>query len=70
MRLSISHIDKDNFLSVYPQACMEAFKEINIRNGFIVTGLVPYNPTHVLDNMQVQFKTATLPGSYHGINTG
>ena len=32
----------------------------------MVTGLVPYNPVHVLANLQVQFKMPTPPGSSHG----
>jgi hypothetical protein len=67
MRLGINHMDKVDFLSAYPQARFEAFKEASVRNGFMATGLVPYNPAHVLANLQVQFKTPTPPGSSHGM---
>jgi hypothetical protein len=67
MRLGINHMDKIDFLLAYPQARFEAFKEASIRNGFMATSLVPYNPVHVLANLQVQFKTPTPPGSSHGM---
>jgi hypothetical protein len=35
----------------------------------MVTGLVPYDPQHVLSTLQVQFKTPTPPGTSHGINS-
>jgi hypothetical protein len=66
MRLGINHINKVDFLSIYPQARSEAFKDSNIRNGFMATGLVPYNPQHVLSTLQIQFKTPTPPGTSHG----
>jgi hypothetical protein len=69
MRLGINHINKVDFLSIYPQARDEALKEANIRNGFMATGIVPYNPAHILANLQVQFKTPTPPGTSHGLNS-
>jgi hypothetical protein len=63
MQLGINHIDKDDFLAAYPQARTEAFKEVNIWNGFMATGLVPYNPQCVLDILKIQFKTPTSPGT-------
>jgi hypothetical protein len=69
MRLGINHISKVDFLSAYPQARSEAFRTLNIQNGFMVTGLVPYDPRRVLSTLQVQFKTPTPPGTSHGINS-
>ena len=64
MRLGINHIDKIDFLAAYPQARYEALKEANIRNGFMGTGLVPYNPAYILSQLQVQFLTPTPPPSH------
>jgi len=53
MWLSINHIDKADFSEIYPMAQSEALKEANIWNGFMATGLVPYNPAYVLNQLQV-----------------
>ena len=63
MRQRINHIDKLDFLSAYPQARKEAFKMDNIKNGFVATGLVPYNPERVLTQLNIYPKTPTPPGS-------
>ncbi|ODM21664.1 hypothetical protein SI65_02508 [Aspergillus cristatus] len=62
-RLNFNHIDKFDFLEVYPQARTEAFKMENIRNSFAASGLVPFNPERVLGQLNIQLKTPTLPGS-------
>jgi hypothetical protein len=69
MRLGINHISKVDFLLVYPQARSEAFRMSNIQNGFMATGLVPYNPWCVLSTLQVQLKTPTLPGTSHSMDS-
>jgi hypothetical protein len=69
MRLSINHISKVDFLSVYPQARSEAFRTLNIQNGFMATGLVPYDLQHVLSTLQVQFKTPTPLGTSYSMNS-
>jgi hypothetical protein len=69
MRLGINHISKVDFLSVYPQARSEAFRTSNIQNGFMATGLVPYDPRRVLSTLQVQLKTPTPPGTSHSMNS-
>lgn len=63
MRLGINHIDKLDFLSAYPQVRKEAFKMDSIKNGFMATGLVPYNPERVLTQLNIYLKTPTPPGS-------
>ena len=63
MRQRINHIDKLDFLSAYPQARKEAFKMDNIKNGFMATGLVPYDPERVLTQLNIYPKTPTPPGS-------
>ena len=44
IRFGINYIDKLEFLDAYKQARTKVFSESNIRNGFAVTGLVPYDP--------------------------
>ncbi len=48
MRLGINHITKEEFLSLYYQAHIQAITEKNIQSGFAATGLVPYDPERVL----------------------
>jgi DDE superfamily endonuclease len=55
--LGVNHIDKQEFLSLYQQARMEALHEKNIKSGFTATGLVPYDPDRVLSLLNTQFHT-------------
>ncbi|KAL1983171.1 hypothetical protein VTN96DRAFT_421 [Rasamsonia emersonii] len=66
MLLGINHIDKLDFLEAYPKAHTEAFKSENIKNGFAATGLVPFQPDRVLQQLNIQLKTPTPPGSRAG----
>ena len=56
-------MNKLDFLSAYPQACKKVFKIGNIKNGFMATGLIPYNPERVLAQLNIYLKTPTPPGS-------
>jgi len=40
---SNNHINKEDFLSLYPPACKTVFTRENICSGFIETGLKPLN---------------------------
>jgi hypothetical protein len=62
-RLGFNHIDKFDFLEVYPKAHMEAFRPENIQNGFAAAGLVPLNPECVLSQLNIQRRTPTAPPS-------
>ena len=57
MSLSVNHIDKQEFLSIYQQARTEALHQSNVRSGFAATGLVPYNPDRVLSLLHAQYHT-------------
>lgn len=57
MGLGINHIDKQEFLSLYQQARLEALSKSNIQGGFSGTGLFPYNPNRVLDLLPTVLKT-------------
>jgi hypothetical protein len=57
MSLGVNHIDKQEFISLYQQARMEALHEKNIKSGFTATGLVPYKPDQVLSLLNSQLHT-------------
>ena len=63
MRAGIDHVDKLEFLSNYPEARSEAFTFETIQNSFRGTGLLPYNPTVVLEKLTIRIRTPTPPGS-------
>ena len=54
MRNGINHIDKLNFLEVYPLARIEAFKPETIKNSFGVAGLVPFEPERVISKLNIR----------------
>lgn len=58
-----NHIDKLDFLAVYPQARIEAFKPETIQNSFAAAGLVLINPDRVLSNLNISLRTPTPPGN-------
>ncbi|EED18891.1 pogo transposable element, putative [Talaromyces stipitatus ATCC 10500] len=63
MRLGFNHIDKIDFLTAFPKARTMAYKAQTIRNSFAATGLVPFNPDRVLQQLNIQLKTPTPPPS-------
>jgi hypothetical protein len=63
IRLGFNHIDKIDFLTVFPKARTMAYKAETIRNGFAATRLVPFNPDRVYQQLTIQLKTPTPPPS-------
>ncbi|EED12353.1 conserved hypothetical protein [Talaromyces stipitatus ATCC 10500] len=61
MRLGFNHIDKIDFLTTFPKARTMAYKAQTVRNSFIATGLVPFNPDRVYQQLTVRLKTPTPP---------
>jgi hypothetical protein len=57
IRLSINHIDKEEFLQLYYPAHVQAITEKNIWSGFTATGLVPYDPDRVLSTLNPVVRT-------------
>lgn len=53
------HIEKSDFISIYILARISALCNSNIRAAFRATGLVPYNPSAVLDNLVLPLSTPT-----------
>ena len=66
MRVGIDYIDKSDFLISYNQARTETYKEETIRNAFKASGLVLYDPIHILSKLHMVTKTPTPPGSSYG----
>ncbi|KAI9041941.1 Pogo transposable element [Aspergillus affinis] len=62
-RLGINHIDKLDFLKAFPQARERAFQADTIRNSFAGAGLIPFDPDRVFNQLNIQLKTPTPPGS-------
>ena len=65
MQHSINYIDKKDFIAIYQQVYSHALTASNICSGFAAGGLVPYKPEQVLDQLHIQLKTPTLPGTSH-----
>jgi hypothetical protein len=63
MRLGFNHIDKIDFLTTFPKARTTAYKTETIQNGFTATGLVPFNPDQVYQQLTIQLRTPTPPPS-------
>ncbi len=60
-RLSIFHVNKEDFIRMYIEASSQIFTEETIRNSFSATGLVPFNPARVLDNLIYMAQTPSPP---------
>lgn len=65
-RLGYNYINKLDFLKAYPAAHQEVFTIENIQSGFRVTGLIPFNPSAVLDKLNLNLVTPTPPPSRGG----
>jgi hypothetical protein len=52
-RQRVFHVDKDEFLYVYPRVRAQIFSDQSIQSGFRATGLVPFNPDRVLSNLTI-----------------
>ena len=64
-RQGVFHIDKIEFLSIYPRVRRSVFTEKNIQSGFRATGLVPPCPERVLSSLTV-VRTPSPPGAEAG----
>jgi hypothetical protein len=63
MRCGSNHVDKLDFLEVYPLARTEAFKSETIKNSFGAAGLVPFSPERVISKLNIRLRTPTPPSS-------
>ncbi|EED13623.1 pogo transposable element, putative [Talaromyces stipitatus ATCC 10500] len=65
MRLGFNHIDKIDFLTSFPKARTMAYKAQTVRNSFMATGLVPFNPDRVYQQLTRQMTTTKKRISRH-----
>jgi hypothetical protein len=63
MRCGSNHVDKLDFLEVYPTTRMEAFKSETVKNSFQSAGLIPFAPERVLLKLDIRLRTLTPPSS-------
>jgi hypothetical protein len=56
-----NHIDKEDFLHLYPSARERVFIQKNIHSGFAGAGLKPLNEDQVLEKITFQLRTPTPP---------
>ena len=56
-----NHIDKEDFLHLYPSTHTAVFTQKNICNGFAGAGLKPLNKDQVLEKITFQLRTPTPP---------
>ncbi|KAI9037480.1 transposase [Aspergillus affinis] len=68
VRTGYYHIDKVNFLDIYPEAHIQAFKKANIQSAFKASGIVPFDPTKVLDNL-IFYREESRPNSQRTTST-
>lgn len=64
-RQGVFHINKEEFLSIYPCVRSSVFIEQTIQSGFRATGLVPPCPERVLSHLTV-VRTPSPPGTVAG----
>jgi hypothetical protein len=56
-----NHIDKEDFLYLYPSARDKVFPQENICNSFLRAGLKPLDQDRVLEKITFQLRTPTPP---------
>jgi hypothetical protein len=61
MEAGNNHIDKEDFLHLYPPAREEVFNRRNICSGFAGAGLNPLDKDRVLEKITFQLRTPTPP---------
>ena len=61
MKLYINHITKLEFLPAFKEAWKATFTKENICGGFRGAGLVPYDPEHVILNLDIKLQTPPPP---------
>jgi hypothetical protein len=59
MKVGNNHINKEDFLSLYPDAHAKVFTLEKICSSFKGAGLKPFNPGHVLLKLTFQLGTPT-----------
>ena len=60
-RRRVFHITKEGFLPAFRDAFFDVFTAQNCKKAFEATGLVPFDPLRVLNNLEVQYQTPPAP---------
>ena len=66
MRARVTHITKEEFLPAVYAAHKAAMTESNIRGGFRGAGIIPFDPEHVISQLDVRLQTPPPPGASDG----
>ena len=66
IRARVTHITKADFFPAFRVAFNATFTEKNIKASFRGTGLVPFDPEHVVSKLDVKLHIPTPPGSSSG----
>ena len=61
MHARFNHINKHDFLIAYVSARKESMAIDIVRNRFVATGLVLYNPERVLSKLNTKLRTLITP---------
>ena len=69
MQLGINHIDKEEFLALYPAAHTQSLNKNNIKSGFRAAGLAPYDSEQVLSRLNTTMCTSTSSEISHSSQT-
>jgi hypothetical protein len=62
-RVGTTHIDKLDFLDIYPTARAATYKSSIITASFVGSGIIPYSPERVLQKLDIRPPTPTPPPS-------
>jgi hypothetical protein len=61
MAVGIYYIDKPLFLELLLEARKKTFSSKDIQSDFRATGLLPFDPSQVLERLQVRIRTPSPP---------
>lgn len=67
MRARVTHITKEEFLPAFYSAHKAAMTEKNTLGGFRGAGIRPFNPEHVISQLDVTLQTPSPPGTSGGL---
>ena len=68
MQMHLTHITKNNFFLTFKQAFFASMGEENIQTKFQATGLMPYDPKIMINNLDFRPRTPT-PSNSHPTST-
>ncbi len=66
MRAKVTHITKEEFFPAVYSAHKASMTESNILGGFRGAGIYPFDPEHVISQLDVKLQTPSPPGTADG----